>query len=381
MKTHFKVALLWGICVPTICADQLAFHRTEAGVFADGFIMASSFLVGIVSLYLWKKEIRKGTRWVFANFSMLFLINAMVSPVFDLCKYSLRLTDDWVSLWYYQYQLLAYFLFLTISVLFLIVDSFLNYRGVIEKYVWVFAVVSIAWGTMAYPFFTDPKVLLKEPSYRDYLLIRKSVANLQSMGSKNPTPAHIASNLESWTDKGAAPLAQLPTIERERRIAEILPYVPGYNGLELFFAPLWSRCALLGLVNVILLLIFAVRQYLVNSYSGAYIEKIVWCLLVYCVFEALHFYVFANVSDDAVQQNMAICGEYLSMVVMLALCGLFALRLRFIESIEGGYYERRLFQSAEGVTRWRDSFDDWVVRQFINSEQLDRRFAVRRRSA
>jgi hypothetical protein len=207
------------------------------------------------------------------------------------------------------------------------------------------------------------------------------VANLQSTGNTNPTPAQIASDLKFDTAKGTATLAQLPTTEREQRIAEILPYVPGLNGLEIFFAPLWMRCSLIGLVSVIVLLILAVRQYFVDSYSGAYVEKIVWCLIIYCVFEALHYYVFAKVLDDAVRQNMVIIGQYLSGAVMCVLCGLFALRLRFIASVEGGYYERRLLESAEGITRWRDSFDDWVVRQFMKPEQLNRRFAVRRRSA
>ena len=65
---------------------------------------------------------------------------------------------------------------------------------------------------------------------------------------------------------------------------------------------------------------------------------------------------------------------------MWLLCVLFALRLHFIKSVEGGYYERRLIEGPEGITRWRDAFDNWVVRQFMNQGELERRFLIQRNS-
>jgi hypothetical protein len=137
---------------------------------------------------------------------------------------------------------------------------------------------------------------------------------------------------------------------------------------------------MLGVLSVLLLLWSSVRHYIVDSQKGAYVEKIAWCLILYCILEALHFYVYTKVKDHDSFIRIDLTGSYLSLVVMWILGGLFALRLHFIQSVEGSYYERHLVESADGITRWRDAADNWLLKEFMNTRDLDRRFLTRRKT-
>jgi len=109
-------------------------------------------------------------------------------------------------------------------------------------------------------------------------------------------------------------------------------------------------------------------------------EKIVWCLLPYCGFEALHTFAFTRVTTVDLHDNIGDIGRYLSMSIMWIMLLLFSLRLRFLQTVEGDYYERRLSSDASRITRWRDAFDSWILQQFMNPGELDRRFLSQRKT-
>lgn len=59
-------------------------------------------------------------------------------------------------------------------------------------------------------------------------------------------------------------------------------------------------------------------------------------------------------------------GLYLTLVNLLFLLIFFSLRLSFISSVKGEFYEHELVSDAEHISRWRDSVDNLVVRYFLN---------------
>jgi len=67
---------------------------------------------------------------------------------------------------------------------------------------------------------------------------------------------------------------------------------------------------------------------------------------------------------------------YASMGIMLPILLVLILRLRFIQSVEGRFYESRLIDDASRITRWRDALDNWVLRHFMNSKELEQRFVI-----
>ena len=132
----------------------------------------------------------------------------------------------------------------------------------------------------------------------------------------------------------------------------------------------------MALLSLALILAFILYQYLADPPKSAYMEKILWCLLPYCSFEALHYYAFihARAFDEFVILGMY--GTYASVGVMIPFLALLMLRLRFIETVEGRFYEHRLIQNPSRITRWRDSFDNWILRQFMSTKELEHRFLI-----
>ena len=380
MKMFHRIALLWLLCFVVILPETILKSTRDGTVIVAFLIQASSALIGIVAYHLWKKDIHKKTRWVFFNLAVFFLWNAFASPLWYFLTRFTGMTGDWLEIFYIQYFYLAYFLFLFICVLYVVVDDITARRGIVKKYAITLFVTASVWGLLSYPFFTNPKFLLTEPNYRDFNSVREAVRSLQDGGKSDAGTELIATEIDLLKSDYQPPLADLSGIEKQHRIEEILPYVPGKNGYLIFFAPLWIRCSMLGVLSVLLLLWSSVRHYIVDSQKGAYVEKIAWCLILYCILKALHFYVYTKVKDHDSFTRIDLTGSYLSLVVMWILGGLFALRLHFIQSVEGSYYERHLVESADGITRWRDALDNWLLKTFMNPRELDRRFLVHRRT-
>ena len=66
-------------------------------------------------------------------------------------------------------------------------------------------------------------------------------------------------------------------------------------------------------------------------------------------------------------------GQYVSVGVLALIGVFFSLRLRFISSVKGEFYEQELAVSPAGVVRWRDALDNLVIRHFLDPQWLPRR--------
>jgi hypothetical protein len=69
-------------------------------------------------------------------------------------------------------------------------------------------------------------------------------------------------------------------------------------------------------------------------------------------------------------------GHNVSNVVLLLIAVFFGLRLRFITSAKGEFYEQEISVSPSRITRWRDAFDDVLIRYFFNANSVVGRFFV-----
>jgi len=70
-------------------------------------------------------------------------------------------------------------------------------------------------------------------------------------------------------------------------------------------------------------------------------------------------------------------GQYASNFTLALIMVYLALRLRFISSVRGEFYETELSERPAAITRWRDTLDNMVVESFFNRHTLmGRLFAV-----
>jgi hypothetical protein len=111
--------------------------------------------------------------------------------------------------------------------------------------------------------------------------------------------------------------------------------------------------------------------------QGAYIEKVMFLLLIYCSMEVLHCWSAINTVEWKTLSDILSAGQYASIVVLILIALYLSLRLRFISSVKGEFYENELSQRPTGITRWRDTLDNLVVESFFNRHTLmGRLFAV-----
>ena len=121
------------------------------------------------------------------------------------------------------------------------------------------------------------------------------------------------------------------------------------------------------------ILIFFGYQYLKDPPQGAYIERIVFLFLVFCTIEILHAWSFVQSIEWGAFAQAIDFGQYVSAVVLFFILVFFSLRLRFINSVSGEFYEQELDASPSGVVRWRDALDNYVIKHFLDPRVLPKR--------
>jgi hypothetical protein len=103
-------------------------------------------------------------------------------------------------------------------------------------------------------------------------------------------------------------------------------------------------------------------------------------LLVFCSIEILHAWSVVKAVEWSALADIMGVGAYVS-IAILALIGVFlGLRLRFIQSVKGEFYEQQLAASANAITRWRDTIDNMIIDSFMNRRLLIGRMFVNPRN-
>jgi len=98
--------------------------------------------------------------------------------------------------------------------------------------------------------------------------------------------------------------------------------------------------------------------------------------LVFCTIEALHNWSYAKSVEWYSFFEIMHIGQWVSIGVLLVIGSLFFLRLQFITSPNGEFYEQEIATSPKGITRWRDKFDELILDHFINSSNPKGRLFV-----
>jgi hypothetical protein len=172
------------------------------------------------------------------------------------------------------------------------------------------------------------------------------------------------------------PIAVLYPEAKTARVAELHPYLAGMNWVILVYRPLYRFTISMSVLCLGFILLFFGYQYMKDPPQGAYIEKIMFFLLLFCTLELVHAYSSMQILAWDGYIAMLIVGVYVSTIVLFLLAIVFGLRLRFITSANGEFYEQELVFSPGAITRWRDMFDDVVVEKFFNRKLILGRLMV-----
>lgn len=371
MKLYQKILLTWFPFLVINLAGTITLPEDLSTRICRMLLGDLNALLGVVSLFLFRREIVTEKRLFFLIFAALFFLNGPLYGLFLLTKKWLIPLDEWSDFYEYQYRVQIYFLLLSGCVIYLVVDLSLRGLSKSQKYVLAFVLAGSVWVYLFYPYYANPKYLYTTSDVEDYRAIRSAIEDLQRGGVTKPSPDEIASHVSQYLPESDKLGIHCSTKDREARVSEVLPYFLGDDVSLLILRPFWRSCVVMASLSIVSILFFIFYQYLADPPKSAYMEKILWCLLPFCSFEGLHYYAFIQVKLYDDYRAVVFLGMYASMGIMLALLLLLILRLRFIQSIEGRFYEYRLIQDASRITRWRDAFDNWILRQFMTRNELE----------
>jgi hypothetical protein len=366
-----KVFATWAAMV-TICFLSLALPHEQ--VLFSGLLNNSiQMLLFVTCLYIVTNEPTRRNKFVFANLAAAFGF----SILFHL--YNFIPSGSFLRLFYFQYVGGAYQLTLTFAIAYLTIDFlFVNRLSTALKYSITLVIIGGFFVFYFYSFIVNPHHVYESPDVRDYAVLEKEFVDYQQKFGVPPTPAILASRivLPEWVDGVSSGV--LERTQLVKRVSELYPYLVGGNNYGvLIVRPFYVNIIYMCVVALGFVLLFFGYQYLKDPPQGAYIEKIMFLILVFCTMEILHAWSFVkSIEWQSFYEIMSI-GQVISMVILLLIGVFFLLRLKFITSPKGVFYEKEIVSSPAGITRWRDMLDDLVLEHFLSGRQVGRLFVDR----
>jgi hypothetical protein len=371
MKRYQKIIVLWLLAIATMAISIFSLPHTIAPV-ASQINTVVQLLLFVVAIYIVIEEPITKNKFIFANFACLFGTSLLFHLYNFIGPGTVLFTEDpFARLYFQQYVSLGfYFFMLALAIVYLSIDALFRDFKTVQKYIIALAIVGSFFGYYYHPFFTDPKAAHHTQDILDWKTLETAYSNYQKEFKTNPTPEALAERTEMYTWRNGQQVGVLYPAERAKRIQELFPYLEGSNYLILVYKPLYMNVIYMCVLSVAFILLFFGYQYMKDPPQGAYIEKIMFLFLVFCSLEILHAWSFVKSLEwQAFAETMRI-GQFVSIGVLLLIALFFALRLRFITSVKGEFYEQELAVSPGAVTRWRDSLDNLVIEKFFDRKVL-----------
>ena len=368
MKRSTKILAYWaGINL----LFGLSFLLPHKEISVAGILSSSiQLLLLVISLYIIHHEPIRKNKYIFVNFAIFFGLS-ILAHAYNFVGTLIFVDEPFARLFIYQYVFVgAYFLLLSLSIVYLTVDLLFRDFKVFQKYAIALVIVCSFFAYYFYPFLVDPKHTHHTSDVLNWKELDKSYRNFMNLHGVQPTPEQLAetTDLQTWRD-GVATGTLYPT-ERLRRVEELFPYLYGENFIVLVFRPLHMVTIHMCVLSIGFILLFFGYQYMKDPPQGAYIEKITFLFLIFCSLEILHAWSFVKIIEWETFSYFASIGQFVSIGVLLLVALYFALRLRFITSVKGEFYEHELAFSPTAVSRWRDSVDNIVIEKFFNRKRV-----------
>ena len=334
---------------------------------------AFRFLLFILSVFILWKEPNRKNKFLFLNFALVFFFS-----VFDhLYKFvgssgSLLVTERYAGFYFYQYlDRLAFYFFLSFAIVYAVIDSLFRDFRIYQKYIFALLIVGgfVVW--YYHPYFEDAKHLYKTEDISDWKALDRARTTYIGENKEEPSAAQLAKlvTLHAWKDGSA--VGDLYPEENLRRIEYLVKYLEGDNYLVLLWKPMHKNVMSMNVLCIFFLFLFLGYQYKKDPPQGAYVDKIMFLFLLFCSMEALHAWGYIQALEwSTTLAEVFSFVQYITIAILLFMIAFFGLRLRFITSVKGEFYEHELVHNAQHITRWRDGVDNLVVHYFLNPKAL-----------
>lgn len=364
--TARRVIQWWLAFVAVFTSALLLFPNkgVQPSLFVTIITQALLFLTTVAII---RHETNSKNKFVFANFSVLFFLSVAGALGPFVGKGATFFADPPRAAHYFGVYLTgSYGLFLALAIVYLAVDALFRDFKTLHKYVVTLAVVGGFFGSYFGGFLANPDYAYTTQDILDWKTMDNAVQAYSEAHGTVPDPAQLAASTEMYVYRGASPVATLHPDERVARITELYPYLEGANVGILLWKPVSYYMVFMSVLAIGFILLFFGYQYMKDPPQGAYIEKMMFMFLLFCSMEVLHHWSAVKALEWTTFAEIVGVGQYASVGVLLLIAVFFALRLRFIMSVKGEFYEQELASRPAGITRWRDALDTIVVENFFN---------------
>jgi hypothetical protein len=243
-----------------------------------------------------------------------------------------------------------------------VIDLLFREFKVYQKYIFTALIVGVAATSIFYPYFNNPKYLYETNDIKQWKTLSEFTTS--SNNSSNSLEIAMQITLKSWFD--GREVAELLPEENLNRIESLIPYLEKDNWRVLLWAPFYRHAIYIDVLIIGFILLFFGYQYKKDPPQGAYIDKIMFLVLLLCSMDIIHNWGFIKSVEWGSLTELFTIGQYITVFAEIMMVIFFALRLRFISSVQGEFYETEIATHPEKVSRWRDWVDNLVLAQFFN---------------
>ena len=322
---------------------------------------ASQSLLFFISFYIFLREPNRKNKFIFLNFVVFFLIS-FLQYVYSFIGVAFLTEAKYSGHLFAQYSMIAYILLLSVAVIYLVIDLLFRDFKTYQKYLSTFTIVLFFFVYYFYPYFQDPLYLYSTEDIKQW----KTLIEHVPQDGEIPAPISLANQvtLQSW-QHGVA-VGDLYPEENLKRIEELSQYLEGNNYLVLLWKPIRFSLIYMNILIMGFVLLFFGYQYKKDPPQGAYIDKIMFLLLLFSSMEILHNWGYIKSVEWSSMTELFIVGQYITVIIQIMMILFFSLRLQFITSVQGEFYETELATNPQQISRWRDWIDNIVLAQFFN---------------
>jgi hypothetical protein len=367
MKLWMKIFLLWlGLLLAYLAGMTFFDHGATMLSAQINRIMQLALL--LIAIFIFLREPNRKNKFIFLNFVLYFFFS-VPALLYDFVGVSF-LVSKYTRFLYFQYLSIAYTTGLAFAVVYLVIDLMFHEYKVFQKYIASIQIVGSFVVYLFLPFFQNPHYLETTEEIKQWIVLRSYVDN--NHGEHGVADLANKVTLQAWKDGHA--VADLYPAENFRRISELIPYIEGNNYKILEFQPLYMKTIFMDVLILFFILTFFGYQYRKDPPQGAYIDKIMFLVLLFVSMDILHNWGFIKSVEWGSFSELFTVGQYITVLAELLMVLFFGLRLRFIDSVPGQYYESELAVNPSGISRWRDWVDNAVLSQFFNLKLFNGRF-------
>ena len=371
MKTSFKIFLLWTVMM-ALYALSLIFLPHKEVSYPVIINRALLTLLFFITLYIYLKESNRKNKFIFLNFLIFFSLG-FLAHLYSFVGRAFLTSYKYSAILYYQYFSALYVLSLSVAVVYLVIDGLFRDLKVYQKYLASGTIVLFFFVWYFHPILTNPMYLYSTEEIHQWKTLAQSVEHNADITSAEGLAQHV--NLQTWRD--GSPVGFLYPQENLKRIEELLPYLEGSNYLTLLTQPLHSNVISMNVMIIGFILLFFGYQYKKDPPQGAYIDKIMFVLLLFVSTEILHYWGYMHSVEWQSLTELFSVGQYITIMMLFMMVIFFSLRLNFITSVQGEFYESELVANPHQISRRRDWIDNIVLTRFFSLKPFQGRLFQR----